>query len=663
MSRAFTIPSSQRRLRLPQAMLPGLLICLLLAALPAVAAPAGAENDAAMKAALAAARGGQLAPGQVEALRADPRLPWLEFARLSRDLDRADAGQVRAFLQRYDGQAAAASLRSLWLAALSRRKDWSALLADWRPQDDAGLLCARLDALQSLGRAGPDWNAQAQALWRQGKSLPDACDPVFAALAARGALDEALRWERFDLAVAEGDAAVMRTAARGLPAAAQALAADYAAFVQAPHARAAQWPRDARSRRVAAAGLARLAKTDPDGAERQLAQLAPALGMDEAERGRVLYQIALWTVASYLPGSARRLEAVPASAYDERLHEWRVREAMARGDWKAALEALRKMPAKQREDSRWRWFEARMLEKTGRAAEAQALFRQTAATPTFHGFLAADRLRQPYALCPWQPPEGSGLRAEVARDPALVRALALYRIDQPGWAVREWSDALSRFDDARRRTAVALAQEQGWFDRAVFSLGKPPEEQRLYALRFPLHHDADIRAAARRHDLDPAWIAAEIRAESVFNPAARSPANARGLMQLLPGTAAGVSRRTGLAYAGADSLYDASTNIALGSAYLREMEDKYGATYVAIAAYNAGPTPVARWQSQRPGFDPDIWIETISYKETRDYVARVLAFSVIYDWRLNGDALPVGERLLGRTGGARKAFACPAAAQ
>lgn len=147
----------------------------------------------------------------------------------------------------------------------------------------------------------------------------------------------------------------------------------------------------------------------------------------------------------------------------------------------------------------------------------------------------------------------------------------------------------------------------------------------------------------------------------MFNPAARSPANARGLMQLLPGTAAGVSRRTGLAYAGADSLYDASTNIALGSAYLREMEDKYGATYVAIAAYNAGPTPVARWQSQRPGFDPDIWIETISYKETRDYVARVLAFSVIYDWRLNGDALPVGERLLGRTGGARKAFARPAA--
>jgi len=653
MSRPATIPPLQRLYR-------PLLVLLLAWPGLASAQATAAGNDAAMRAAIAAAQRGQLAPGQAEALRADPRYPWLEYAQLARDLDSADAARVRAFLQRYDGQAVAAALRPLWLASLARRERWSDLLADWRDTDDAALRCARLDAQLALGRADADWNGQAQALWRSGKPLPDACDATFGGLAVRDGLDDALRWERFDLAMAEGEAGVMRTAARGLPADQLALAQDYAAFVQAPHARAAQWPRDARSRRVAAAGLARLAKNDPGAAERQLAQLAPLLGMDASERGQVQYQIALWTVASYLPDSARRLAAVPDPAYDERLHEWRVREALARGDWKAALDALRRMPTAQREDSRWRWFEGRMLEKTGRDAEAQALFRAAATSPTFHGFLAADRLGLPYALCPWEPADPPALRKEVARDPALQRALALYRIDQPGWAVREWNDALTRFDDPRRRAAVALAQENGWFDRAVFSLGKQPDEQRLYTLRFPLHHDADIRAAAKRNGLDPAWISAEIRAESIFNPNARSPANARGLMQLLPGTAASVAKRTGLPYAGAESLYDASTNIALGSAYLREMEDKYGATYRAIAAYNAGPTPTARWQSQRPSHDPDIWIETISYKETRDYVARVLAFSVIYDWRLDGDALPVSERMLGRTEGARKRFACPA---
>ncbi|MGH8089254.1 MAG: transglycosylase SLT domain-containing protein, partial [Stenotrophomonas sp.] len=95
-------------------------------------------------------------------------------------------------------------------------------------------------------------------------------------------------------------------------------------------------------------------------------------------------------------------------------------------------------------------------------------------------------------------------------------------------------------------------------------------------------------------------------------------------------------------------------------AYLRQLMNKYDSLpYVTIAAYNAGPTPTARWQSQRPNFDPDIWIETISYKETREYVARVLAFSVIYDWRLNGNALPVTDRMNGRLQAKRKSFTCP----
>ena len=131
-------------------------------------------------------------------------------------------------------------------------------------------------------------------------------------------------------------------------------------------------------------------------------------------------------------------------------------------------------------------------------------------------------------------------------------------------------------------------------------------------------------------------------------------------MQVVPGTGMTVARQIGVPWGGAASLYDADTNIVLGTAYLRQLLDKYGGQpYQAIAGYNAGPAPLARWQAQRPGMDPDFWIETISYKETREYVARVLAFSVLYDWRLNGDALPLSERMRGRTGGVRKKFVCP----
>ncbi|HLM53725.1 MAG TPA: transglycosylase SLT domain-containing protein [Pseudoxanthomonas sp.] len=646
---------------------PRLVIIALAAAIGVPHAPARAQNlDAQrpqIRAALEQAERGKLEASQSARLASHPLSGWVEFADLRRRIDTVTSAEGQAFLKRHEGQAVAGAFRAVWLPALSRRQDWATLLAVWKPVDNVGLQCAQLNARQATGRIDAGWTGEAQALWRgSGKSLPDSCDPVFAVLASRGELPPALRWERVALAAEAGQPAVMRRASRGLSAAEAALASDYAAFLEGVHPRALDWPRTERSRKVAMHGLMRLAKADPSAAELQLPRYASALGMTEAERGKVLYEIALWTVASYLPDSARRLAAVPESAYDERLHEWRVREAMARGDWGAALAALRKMPPSQREDSRWRYFEARLAEETGDKAQAQRLLGEAAKSPTFHGFLAADRLRQPYALCPWTPKDSPALAAEVARDPAIVRAMELWELERPGWATSEWNDALARFDDTRRRIAVRVAQDHGWFDRAVFSLGAKPDETRLYALRFPLHHDATIRREAARHAIDPAWVAAEIRAESIFNPKARSGANAMGLMQVLPATGAATARSLGMSWAGAASLYDPDTNIAIGTAYLRQMLNTYGAPYLAIAAYNAGPAPTARWQAQRPNFPPDFWIETISYKETREYVARILAFSVIYDWRLNGDAVPVTERMLGRNAGKRKAFACPATA-
>ena len=604
---------------------------------------------------IAAEKGQPVAPG----LEKHPLYGWVELATLRRNIDTVSNAQAQSFLKRYEGQAVADAFRTAWLPALSRRQDWPTLLSAWKPTTNVALRCAELNARQATGKADAQWTSDAQALWRStGKSLPDGCDPVFAVLASKGGLPTELRWERIDLAAAEQQPAVMRSVARGLPAAEAALANDYAAFLDNVHPRALNWPRNPRSANMAMQGLMRLAKSSPASAESQLPQYASALGMDETQRGKVLYEAALWTVASYEADSARRLNAVPESVYDERLHEWRTREAMARGDWNAALAAIRKMPKAQREDSRWRYFEARLSEKTGDTAEAQRLFREAAKSPTFHGFLAADRLELPYALCPWIPNDSAQAQAAVARDPAIVRAMEMWKLERVGPATSEWNNALSRFDDTQRRIAVEVARDNGWFDRAVFSL-KGAEEQRLYELRFPLHHDAAIRREAARHAIDPTWVAAEIRAESIFNPKARSGANAMGLMQVLPSTAAGVAKRLGIPYSGASDLYNAETNIALGTAYLREMEDKYGLPYVAIAAYNAGPAPTARWLSQRPNFDPDFWIETISYKETREYVARILAFSVIYDWRLNGTALPITDRMLGRLEGKRKSFVCP----
>jgi peptidoglycan lytic transglycosylase len=70
-----------------------------------------------------------------------------------------------------------------------------------------------------------------------------------------------------------------------------------------------------------------------------------------------------------------------------------------------------------------------------------------------------------------------------------------------------------------------------------------------------------------------------------------------------------------------------------------------GSPWLASAAYNAGVDPVGRWLSARDALEPDFFIETIPYKETREYVSRVLAFSVIYDWRLHGNAIALSSKL------------------
>ena len=613
-------------------------------------------------AAFDAADAGSLDLVQAARYARDPLYPWLQAAILRRQLRTADPSTVHPVLQALGETAPGRWLRPAWLGELARREDWSAFSADYRSSDDPALRCDDLRTrIHSGTDESPTWRAAASTVWLTGDSLPAACDPVLARLAAIGALDSTLRWQRIRLAIVAGETGVLRTAASGLSAGDAALANAYADYLQSPTDFApAGWLATERGRLVVGSGLSKLARRDPDRAQRLLGAL-PSPGLDALARGKVAYDIALWTVASYLPGAAERLAAVPAQAYDDKLHEWQVREAIARGDDAGALAAIGRMGATQRQDAHWVYFQARLRERLGQKDSARALYAQAAKSASFHGWLAADRLQSAYQLCALEPPSDAALRARVAASPGLARALDLFALERIDPATREWAEAVKAMDDPARRVAVQRAIAAGWYDRAVFGLGMVPDDSRLYSLRFPLLHADAIRRYAAAQSLDPAWVAAQTRSESSFMPRARSGADARGLMQLLPGTGALAARRLGVAWSGGDSLYDPDTNLQLGTAYLRQMLDRFdGKAYLAIAAYNGGPAPVDRWLAARGTLDPDFFIESIPWKETREYVTRVLAFSVVYDWRLDGTAAPVTGRMLGRLASRaeRRKFRC-----
>src|SRR6185312_2926998 len=240
---------------------------------------------------------------------------------------------------------------------------------------------------------------------------------------------------------------------------------------------------------------------------------------------------------------------------------------------------------------------------------------------------AADWLEQPYTICSARLDAGDA--QETAPDnAALTRAFEWFALDRLREARREWDFAMSQLDPAARRRAAAAASKLGWYDRAVYGLNQG-DDLHLYELRFPLARRAEIERDAQNAGIDPSWAYAIIRAESAWTTDAHSGADAWGLMQLLPGTAKQLAKVEKVAFSTATDLFDPDLNIRLGTRYLADMALHYGGSpWLASAAYNAGADPVARWVDARDALEPDFFIETIPYKETREYVARVLAFSV-----------------------------------
>ena len=409
---------------------------------------------------------------------------------------------------------------------------------------------------------------------------------------------------------------------------------------------ALNWPDAPRHRAAVLSGLTRLARRDAAAAVALWPGLKQHFQFTALEQGSVDVAIALSRATDFESDAVAQLAAAPAEAQDEASREWRVRAAIGASDWDAAMAALDALSDTQKADGEWRYLRARVLGKLNRRDEAQPLLETLASEAGYHGFLAADWLDRPYAICPLTLAADSKAEAALlATFPELDRAFEWQALDRLPDARRSWDYAVKGLDDSQRRLAVDLASRREWHDRAVFSLTQG-DELKLYLQRFPLLREAQVKRESAAAGIDPTWAFSIIRAESAFMPDARSAANAYGLMQLLPSTAAALAKIEKIAYHRAEDLYQPTTNIALGTRYLARMAQRYdGAPWLATAAYNAGSAPVERWLAARGGLDPDFFVATIPYRETREYVARVLAYSVIYDWRMNQKAVALGARM------------------
>ncbi len=199
---------------------------------------------------------------------------------------------------------------------------------------------------------------------------------------------------------------------------------------------------------------------------------------------------------------------------------------------------------------------------------------------------------------------------------------------------------------AYKEAALKLMSRLELFAQATSKMDELNPEERVQILRnspgilFPLPYEARIREEASKNGLDPAIIYSIIRQESLFNTFARSPADAFGLMQLIPEVANQSAGRLGVSISGPDDLYDADINISLGTAFLKDLFKKYDGRFIlAVSAYNANDRAIQGWLQTRMRKDPIEFIEEIPYDETRNYVKLVLRNFVTYQRRLSSNSI------------------------
>jgi soluble lytic murein transglycosylase len=627
---------------------------------------------------------------KVEALGDYPLVPYLEYARLLRYVSSATPEDVAAFRARWADTPLADRALAEWLDNLARRGEW----ALYRAHHDSRVAARTEDRcrwyrslLETGDRAGAFEGAR--ELWVVGRSQPKACDPLFEAwIAAEGVTDD-LAWERLRLALAAGNHGLGRYLLRFLAPESRPLAERFLALHRDPgrigRSEALSGP-EARVRDVVAHALRRLARRDPDAAERAWAAWDGRLALEPDFRARLRTELVRARARrGDLPADLLERWPPPDLVVDDsgELLEELTRHALADGDWRRVRGWIARMPERTAAEPAWRYWDARAAVTLGeaeidagpaartrsvlpaRALPPDAPGQQAVALPrdpveaalealaserNFYGFLAADLLGRPYALNDATLDLGEDELAAVATRPAVRRAFELRAVGDETEARREMAWVARRLAPRELLALAELARRAAWHRESIQATISAGLWDHL-SLRFPLAYAGPMVDRARAHALEPSWLFAVARQESAFMTDARSRAGALGLMQLMPATARSTAQRFGIPYSSVWQLLDHEKNIEIGSSYLGEMFERFDRNRIlASAAYNAGPARVERWLRERPSAPADVWIETIPFRETRGYVQNVLAYAVIYGARMEVDQplLFEHERTIGR---------------
>lgn len=565
--------------------------------------------------------------------------PYLAFWRLKANNANHDA-RTR-FIAQYPDSVLAETLRADLAREAARKGDWPAYEA-WSARlarKDLELQC--YDLMAALARGEPVTRTQVLAIYRTGSDRPSGCEGLFSRLFDLGILGPEDRYARLRLALDANNLRLTRELDAALPEGERLAAHSLTRAQQAPERLLADEPENRAQAEVALYALTRLAKTDLEAAARLWESHQDKYGVLEQRYG--WGQIALHAARRH---DDRALEwfGRAGTQLSEAQLAWRARANLRAGRWAELLASILAMPPEMQEEAVWRYWRARAHKALGAGFQANQIFARLSREHHYYGLLADEELPVRLETRPadYRVSEDEVSRVEAL--PGIRRALMLREIGLTANAVAEWDWALRGQDDVTLLAAAEIARRRQWYDRAI-ATAERTRELHDFDLRYLTPYRDLAQARAREFGLDEAWIYGLMRQESRFVAHARSSAGARGLMQIMPATAAWIARQLGDKRGGRADINTPETNVRYGSFYLkRVLDDLQGSPVLATAAYNAGPGRARRWQADTP-LEGAVYIETIPFLETREYVKKVMANALHYSWRLGLERTALKDRL------------------
>jgi soluble lytic murein transglycosylase len=573
----------------------------------------------------------------VKELAGYPLTPYLIERKLSYRMKLSDKEQIRAFLEQYKGTPLARKLRRNWLEYLEKKQRASLFVEFYRPTSNAKLACAFLDFQVELGGDISESYLQIADLWNVGESQPKQCDNIFKKWINANQLTEDLVLLRIKKAADGGQHTLIPYLRTLLPREKQ-----YLADLWQNTRRDPSYVKNAKSflgkyslieAEIMSYGLSRLIWRDQNLALRTMESAEKRMIFTQAQRARVYGRFGIKLAIDNHDEAEKWLLKAAEADDDPEVMRWHLAYLLRQQDWARIILLIENAAPQKVAAKDYSYWLARAYEQLGRQDEANVLYKQVAAHRHYYGFLASARIGQPYQL------EHSPV---VVSDEAIIktmsfsssqRAYELRQLNRHHEARLEWRHTQGQLNDNEKLATSVISSAWEWHDQAIFTFSREGYLDDVLR-RFPTAFEDIIVREANKNNIEPEWAFAIARRESSFMPDAVSPANARGLMQLLPSTAQYLEKRR-ISYR---KLLDAEINAKLGNKYLRYLMDKLDNNRILVtASYNAGWRKVRQWLPEKEALASDIWVELIPYRETRNYVKAVTAFKQIYRAQLNNE--------------------------